>query len=353
MDNKSLSKINKYLCLVITISMALLFVSCSGDVKRLGDSERFLYKNVTNTPSSYKGKNSYKENEFKTNNITSQVKLIPENITIIAKQGDDIHSISREHGVSVEAIARQNFINYPYELRIGQKITFTTNNDNLNSSVVRDTEETIVTIDDVYVVKSGDSLSLISSKYNINIKSLSVLNNITDPSRIYVGQRLTIPRENKFYDSVKKESTTIALPQEAQDLKISDNRQSIDREINFRWPVKGRVIYHFSDLVNGEINKGISISVPVGSSIKAAEDGVVLFSGIEDGLGNVILVKHAYGWITSYRHLSERLVKRGDVVSRGQVIAKSGKSDDLDTPQLYFSVKKDSVNVNPEDHLPN
>ena len=351
MNSNSLSKINKYLYLVITLSMALLFVACSGDVKRLGESDRFLYKNVTNTPSSYKGRNSYNENKIELSNDVLSDKLLPEKITIIVQRGEDIYSISRQYDTSVDNIVSQNLISYPYKLRVGQKIIITTNADNLDTSI-RNIEESSVQRDDYYIVKSGDNLSLIANKYNIDVNSLTLFNNINDPGMIYIGQELAIPKTDQMYNLSQKKSTPINLEEEFQEKNIIGNDVSKVQKINFRWPVKGRVVHGFSDLVNGEVNQGINISVPVGTSIKAAEEGIVLFSGAEDGLGNVVLIKHNNGWITSYRHLSEYLVLREAVVSRGQVIGKSGKSNDLDTPQLHFGIKKDSVNMNPKDYLP-
>ena len=93
----------------------------------------------------------------------------------------------------------------------------------------------------------------------------------------------------------------------------------------FRWPVSGRVIAGFGSAANGQQNDGINIAVPEGTPIKAAEDGVVAYAGNElKGYGNLVLVRHANGYVTAYAHASEILVKRGDPVKRGQVIAKSG-----------------------------
>ena len=351
MNNNSLSKINKYLCFIIVVSTALLLVACSGDVKRLGDSERFLYKNVTNTPSSYKGKYSYNEKKVQMNESVSLIESVPEMIVIIVEQGDDIYSISRQYDVSVDRISRQNLINYPYKLRIGQKIIIASGNDN-SDPYVENNKKIIITKDDVYVVKSGDSLSLISNKYDIDIKLLSSFNNINNPGMIYIGQELSIPKASQQYDFEQRKSVNSAFEEKTQGQILTDINRSNVRENNFRWPVRGRIIYDFSDLVNGEKNQGVNISVPVGSSVKAAENGKVVFSGEEEGLGKLVLISHSNGWVTAYMHLSQYSVQRGDVVSRGQIIAKSGKGVNFDTPQLHFEIRKDSVSVNPTDYLP-
>ena len=90
----------------------------------------------------------------------------------------------------------------------------------------------------------------------------------------------------------------------------------------FRWPVRGRVIAGFGPKPNGLQNDGINLAVPEGTPVKAAEDGIVAYAGNElKGYGNLVLVRHSNGFVTAYAHASEIMVKRGDQVKRGQVIA--------------------------------
>ena len=90
----------------------------------------------------------------------------------------------------------------------------------------------------------------------------------------------------------------------------------------FRWPVRGRVIAGFGPKPNGQQNDGINLAVPEGTPVKAAEDGVVAYAGNElKGYGNLVLVRHANGYVTAYAHASELMVKRGDTIKRGQIIA--------------------------------
>ena len=99
---------------------------------------------------------------------------------------------------------------------------------------------------------------------------------------------------------------------------------------------------------NGQQNDGINLSVPEGTPVKAAEDGVVAYAGNElKGYGNLVLVRHSNGYVTAYAHASELLVKRGDPIKRGQVIAKSGQSGEVASPQLHFEIRKGSSPVDP------
>jgi len=115
----------------------------------------------------------------------------------------------------------------------------------------------------------------------------------------------------------------------------------------FRWPARGRIIQGFS---NG--NDGINIAVPEGTSVKAAESGVVAYAGSElKGYGNLVLIRHPNGYVTAYANNKELDVKRGDTVKRGQIIAKSGQSGNVSTPQLHFELRKGSTPVDPTSYL--
>jgi murein DD-endopeptidase MepM/ murein hydrolase activator NlpD len=119
-------------------------------------------------------------------------------------------------------------------------------------------------------------------------------------------------------------------------------------EPEFRWPARGRIIQGFKS--GG--NDGINISVPSGTSVRAAESGTVVYSG--DGLkgyGNLVLIKHPNGFVTAYGNNGELDVKRGETVKRGQVIAKSGDTGNVNSPQLHFELRKGSTPVDPTSYL--
>lgn len=119
----------------------------------------------------------------------------------------------------------------------------------------------------------------------------------------------------------------------------------------FRWPARGRVIAGY----NGKGgNEGINIAVPEGTPVKAAEGGVVAYAGSElKGYGNLVLIRHPNGYVSAYAHNGELNVKRGEQVKRGQVVAKSGQSGNVNSPQLHFELRKGSTPVDPVPYLSN
>lgn len=121
-----------------------------------------------------------------------------------------------------------------------------------------------------------------------------------------------------------------------------------DGKPEFRWPARGRIIQGFKS--GG--NDGISIAVPAGTAVKAAESGVVAYAGSElKGYGNLVLIRHPNGFVSAYAHNGELNVKRGENVKRGQVIAKSGQTGNVTAPQLHFELRKGSTPVDPTQYL--
>ncbi len=137
------------------------------------------------------------------------------------------------------------------------------------------------------------------------------------------------------------------------DVAVSEKPVDSAATPSFRWPARGRVISGSGALANGQQNDGINLALPEGTPVHAAEDGVVAYAGSElKGYGNLVLIRHSNGFVTAYAHASEILVKRGDQVRRGQVIAKSGQTGNVSSPQLHFEIRKGSTPVDPTQYLP-
>lgn len=117
---------------------------------------------------------------------------------------------------------------------------------------------------------------------------------------------------------------------------------------SFLWPLEGRVISGFGAKPGGKHNDGINIAVPVGSEVRASQNGVVAYAGNElRGYGNLVLIRHDGGWMTAYAHNDSLLVGKGDVVRRGQVISRSGRSGGVSRPQAHFEIRRDGEPQDP------
>ncbi len=136
---------------------------------------------------------------------------------------------------------------------------------------------------------------------------------------------------------------------EAAKASVQDPEQTASVSGEFRWPARGRVIAGFG--ANGG-NEGINIAVPEGTPVKATEAGTVTYAGSEvKGYGNLVLIRHENGFVSAYAHNGSFNVKRGEQVKRGQVIATSGQTGNVTSPQLHFELRKGAVPVDPMKHL--
>jgi murein DD-endopeptidase MepM/ murein hydrolase activator NlpD len=120
----------------------------------------------------------------------------------------------------------------------------------------------------------------------------------------------------------------------------------------FLWPVRGHVVASFGSRSDGTHNDGINIAAPKGTAVQAVDAGVVAYSGNElRGYGNLILLKHPNGWISAYAHCDQLLVRRGQKVARGEVIARVGSTGSVSEPQLHFELRRGNHPVDPREFL--
>lgn len=143
--------------------------------------------------------------------------------------------------------------------------------------------------------------------------------------------------------AAKADKVAVAAPQA---------KQQANDSIKLRWPAQGKVIAGFGGRPDGTHNDGINLSVPMGTEVHSAESGVVAYAGNElKGYGNLVLIRHDNGWVTAYAHNDELLVKRGDKINRGQVVAKAGKTGNVDQPQVHFELRQGSKPVDPTPYM--
>jgi len=228
----------------------------------------------------------------------------------------------------------------------------------------------------VHVVVPGETLMKLSRRYRKSLSEIAKANNIAPFAMLKVGDRIVIPGVRAQQVAAPKPPAPVAQqPKPVPEPKVASApaATSTARVITppahhpappkrksdvtsamptFRWPVRGRVISGFGPRPSGQQNDGINLAVPEGTPIKAAEDGVVAYAGNElKSYGNLVLVRHSNGYVTAYAHASEILVKRDDPVKRGQVIARSGQTGNVTSPQLHFEIRKGSTPVDPKKYL--
>ncbi len=315
--------------------------------------------------------------------------------TIIVGTSDTLDIISRRYNVSSAAILQANGYKGPRALSPGQQLIIPRQ----TAAVVAPASTPVLAPpvsrpvavaaapSSVHIVNRGDTLMSIARRNHVPVAELARANNLDTSARLSLGMKLTVPGAKSAaaapvapvmqpvvaaapvqpVTTVAAPATKMAAvvqPQSARLAQATTNVAAEEKPVveaaavkpseatgalpTFRWPVRGKVITSYGAKTNGKSNDGINLAVPEGTPVKAAEDGVVAYSGNElKGYGNLVLVRHSNGYVTAYAHASELMVKRGDPIKRGQIIAKSGQSGEVGSPQLHFEIRKGSSPVDP------
>jgi len=314
--------------------------------------------------------------------------------------GDTVDTLSRRYGVPAAAITQSNGLSAASPLQPGQRVVIPRYNyasvaaAPANRTAPLKPAPTIVAgaapstpraigprvspPGGVHVVQPHETLTSISKHYGKSVTDVASANHIPPYTRVKMGDRITIPGTTVAAIAPKPPAVpavaaphaqppaqkfvrvepppraqVLTSPSETRDDEAASTTSS-NATPSFGWPARGRVIAAFGEkLPSGQPNDGINLAVPEGTAVRAAEDGVVAYAGSElRGYGNLILIRHPNGFVTAYAHTSEILVKRNDPVKRGQVIARSGATGTVTTPQLHFETRKGSAPVNPMQYLP-
>ena len=150
--------------------------------------------------------------------------------------------------------------------------------------------------------------------------------------------------------TVAAKPTAEAAPETTASLTPQQPAEST-ASAEFRWPARGHIVQNFGEK-NGNKSDGINIALPEGTPVKAAENGVVAYAGNElKGYGNLVLIRHDNGFVSAYANNGDLKVKKGDAIRRGQVIATSGQSGNVTSPQLHFELRKGATPVDPMQYL--
>ena len=276
--------------------------------------------------------------------------------TYTVRPGDSLYGISRRTGVSVAALQQLNGITDVRALRPGTDLVLRRGG---SAEPSRQTQTTMSRPAAPSALRPTQPPARVASRTNFGaqplikakpIKTVPITRsglgrnpasegNATPQQPRILNQRPTTPIATR-----PKQTTAMVAPP-------AHSRKPAQSE-RFDWPAKGRLIARFNHSGQGVKNDGINIALDMGADVKAAGEGVVAYAGSElKGYGNLVLLRHDNGWVSAYAHASQILVKRGDRVSRGQIIAKAGRSGDVTQPQLHFELRKGAKPVDPLPYL--
>jgi|APTNR8051073442_1049403.scaffolds.fasta_scaffold24821_2 murein DD-endopeptidase MepM/ murein hydrolase activator NlpD len=305
----------------------------------------------------------------------------PARVTVMS--GDSVERLSQRYGAPARSIIELNNLRPPYRLYVGQSL-----------ALPRDRE---------HVVRKGETLSELAERYHLDMSVLASANGLTRPYTLFRGQRLRVPEAvvpaavpsgTELASRSALQGATVAplaappspsaqsLPPSSTSWTPSESDETVEPPVRrpgaasttavvmpkapaavgapppksgggFLWPTTGKVISRFGSKGSGLRNDGINIAAARGAPVRAAESGVVAYAGNElKAFGELVLIKHDGGWVTTYAHNDSIKVSRGDIVQKGQIIAEVGNSGSVSTPQLHFEMRKGKKAVDPLQYLP-
>ena len=293
----------------------------------------------------------------------------------VVQPADTVYKISQKYNVDLRGLIETNHLSPPYTLQTGTRL-------NLPAP-------------QTYTVRGRDNLYTVSRLFNTSQTEIASLNRLSPPYKLMKGQTLKIPTAYGAADDTVITSTSIqggaVLPEKVEAVALpstlpppveaspvatatnamppqpeaapatpsattsaapvqtaSANLPMPARTGQFLKPVNGKIISFFGDKADGQHNDGINISAMKGDPVRAAENGKVVYVGSEiENYGNMILLRHGDQYMTAYAHLGKALVKKGDVIKRGQTIGTVGKTGAVDKPQLHFEIRKGKKAIDP------
>jgi len=271
--------------------------------------------------------------------------------TYVVQSGDTLSLIAARTGTRVAYLKQANGLEGDM-IRIGQKLTVPAGTPDGAADRQNHVQMAAVSKEQTSAkpIKTTTNSLETEKKVKVEIAPSGADNAVKQPAETPTPPPSDKTAENSNSNESKAASASDVTEQEAQ--QVAGVAPQATGIAQLRWPARGRIVSRFGDREGTVTNDGLDIMVPEGTSVKAAENGVVIYAG--DGLkefGKTVLIRHEDNLVTVYGHNSNLLVKRGQQVRRGDEIAKSGMSGNATSPKLHFEVRKNSSPVNPVKYL--
>ena len=198
--------------------------------------------------------------------------------------------------------------------------------------------------DGVYhIVKPGENLYRIGKAYDVSHEELARINGIKNADQIRAGQRIFIPGVNR--------QLPVEVITPAQSIPAVMKTPEPPSEDVFLWPVNGRINSGFGPR-GSSFHDGVDIGAPEGAPVHAIDRGEVIYSDQLRGYGNIVIVRHGGNLISVYAHNQVNLVREGQGVERGQIVARVGSTGRVTGPHLHFEIRKNNTAQDPLRFLP-
>ena len=207
------------------------------------------------------------------------------------------------------------------------------------------------------VVQRGQNVYRIATENGLTALDLALWNDIPPPYTIHPGQRLRLYPGGQGAVATRPatpvQSNASQQPQAGKPATPTAPKPvaaPASSNIAWRWPADGGVVGSYAS--GDPTRQGVDIAGKSGQPVRAAADGVVVYSGSGlVGYGELVIVKHDDQWLSAYGHNRARLVNEGQVVKAGQQIAEMGRSG-ASRDMLHFEIRYNGKPVDPQLYLP-
>lgn len=239
---------------------------------------------------------------------------------IVVAKGESLFGLSQTHRVALRALIEANGLAPPFKLAAGQRLKLPPPNR--------------------HIVASGDTLYAIARRFRVDLRSLALMNGLKEPYVIAPGQSIELPALARDWEAAANHSE--APPPAAK-----------GEAGPFSWPIEGVIIDRFAPQGSAKRRDGVAIAAKEGAPVRATAAGEVVYAGDElAGYGQLLLIRHAEGWISAYAHNRALKATLGQKVAQGEPIAEAGATGSVATAQLHFELRRDGRPVDPLSLLP-
>jgi murein DD-endopeptidase MepM/ murein hydrolase activator NlpD len=265
--------------------------------------------------------------------------------THTVQSGETLIVVARRYGVESMVLAQTNQLKAPYALRSGQVLVLP------GSAIPETTAIALRETTSPTMPPPTPASTPLPAPMPPQAPTPVIIESAPPapaPAPREVAPSVVVPPPSPAPSSPPRESAASSEPPTSPVLSAPPPRSGR----SFMWPVRGNVVSGFGPKSGGLQNDGINIAAPRGTAVRAAESGVVVYTGNDlRGFGNLLLLRHADGWMTAYAHLESIGVQRGQTVSRGQVVGRVGQTGAVTSPQLHFEVRRGTRPVDPRGQL--
>lgn len=243
------------------------------------------------------------------------------NNVYIVKPHDTLYSIARTTGINYLQLGKINKLQPPFALHIGQKLLLTTNTSPSSRFARVIVKPNHANSDSIAVASNSKLTNSAIAKANNN----GAINTTANSNNIKPA--LATSSQSAIFNAAKQHNLT------------------------WVWPTSGPILAKFT-VGSTKKKNGIDIGASLGSAVKAAASGRVVYSGNGlRGYGNLIIIKHSNNFLTAYAHNKKNIVAEGATVNIGQTIAEIGNTG-TNKVMLHFEIRYNGVPLDPEKLLP-